>query len=259
MNRMTLSLSLFFILIMNSCLENITCIDGNGQVITQSREASEINELVNTTAVDVIYIKADSVSITVTAESNFMKHIETSSSQGRLNIRTDPRNTCFNYTVKPLITVTSPSLNSLELTGSGSMQADSISGPEAEIRSTGSGDLHIGNVISDDMFITVTGSGDVEMSSVNCIEADLTLTGSGNLDISGRADKSVMRVTGSGDAKAVDLIITSATETITGSGNIYTTVVNSLTAVISGSGNIYLRGNPSIHESISGSGRIIKY
>lgn len=258
MNRIIL-IALFIVLTTTSCLESITCIDGNGQIASQSREVTEINELVNTTSVDVVYLKADSVSINITAESNLMKHIVTSSSGGRLDIKTDPRNTCFNYTVKPLITITSPSLSALDLTGSGSMQADSLSGPAAEVRLTGSGNLHVGNVISDDLVVTITGSGDAEILSVTCIEADLTLTGSGNLDISGRSDKAVMRVTGSGDAKAVDLTITSASETITGSGNIYTSVINSLTAVISGSGNIYLKGNPTINESISGSGRIIKY
>lgn len=258
MNRIILILILIAFTT-TSCLESLTCIDGNGQVTSERRNVAEINELVNTTSVDVVYIKADSVSVNITAESNLLRHIVTSSSGGRLDIKSDPRNTCFNYTVKPLITITSPMLSSLDLTGSGSLQADSLSGPQAEIRSTGSGNMHIGSVITDDLAVTVTGSGDAEILAVKCIEADLTLTGSGNLDISGVSDKSVMRVTGSGDAKAVDLTITSATETITGSGNIYTTVVNSLTAVISGSGNIYLRGNPSINESISGSGRIIKY
>lgn len=254
-------ISILFLLplIFTSCLESITCIDGNGKITTESRNITEISEIINTTSVDVVYIKADSVSVNITAESNLMEHIVTSNSGGRLEIRTDPRNTCFNYTAKPLITITSPSLATAELTGSGSLQADSITGPMAEIRSTGSGNMHIGSVRSDDLTVTITGSGDADVSSVTCIESDLTLTGSGNLDISGRTGKSVMRITGSGDAKAIDFTITSATETITGSGNIYTTVVNSLNAVISGSGNIYLRGNPSINESISGSGRIIKY
>lgn len=251
--------ALFIAFTTTSCLENIICIDGNGQLATESRQVSGITEIVNTTSVDVVFKKADSVSVTITAESNLIKHIVTSAGGGRLEIRTDPRNACFDYTIRPLITVTSPQISSLDLTGSGSLEADSLDGSTVEIRSTGSGNLYAGHIIGDDLLISMSGSGDASILSATCIESDFTLTGSGNLEIGGKAAKGEMRVTGSGDIKSVDFQITSAKETVTGSGNIYTTVVNTLNAVISGSGNIYVRGDPSINQTITGSGRVIKY
>lgn len=257
MNRLSL-ISALLLFTTTSCLDNIICIDGNGRIATESRTATEITEIVNTTQVDVVYLKADSVSINITAESNLMDHIVTSFSGGRLEIKTEPRNTCFDYTVRPVITVTSPQLNSMDLTGSGSLEADTLSGSTVEIRSTGSGNMSTGYVNSDDLFITLTGSGDLSVTSATCIESEFTLTGSGNLEISGNADKGSMRVTGSGDVKASGYVITASTQTITGSGNIYTTVVNTLTAVLSGSGNIYVRGNPTINQTTTGSGRVIE-
>lgn len=255
-------LALFFFIIAfgtSSCLKNVICIDGNGNLITESRPVTQINEIASTTSIDVIYRKADSVSITINAESNLVEHIVTSTGGGRLEIRTDPRNTCFNYTVRPSITVTSPQLTEVDLTGSGSFEADSLIAANVAIRSTGSGNLYAGYVSSDDLLIGLTGSGDVSVNSATCLESDFTLTGSANLEIAGKAGKGTMRVTGSGDVKSVGYEITAATETITGSGNIYTMVVNTLNAVISGSGNIYVKGNPVINQSVSGSGRIIKY
>ncbi|HEX2969846.1 MAG TPA: head GIN domain-containing protein [Bacteroidales bacterium] len=242
----------------SSCLENVNCIEGDGKVVTEHRQVAEFNELVNTTSIDVVYKKADSVSVTITAESNLMQHIVTSSSGGRLEIRTDPRNSCFDYTSRPLITVTSPQLSSMNLTGSGTLQCDTLSGDLVEVRSTGSGNSDAVYVNANDFNIGVTGSGDVSVSTATCIEADFTLTGSGNLDVAGKSAKATMRVTGSGDVKSYDFEIVSATETITGSGNIYTTVTNTLNAVISGSGNIYVKGKPSINQTITGSGRVIQ-
>lgn len=253
---------LFFAIIAfgtSSCLESIICIEGNGNLKTESRKVNEISELVNTTSLDIVYRKADSVSITITAESNLIDHIVTSSSGGRLEIRTDPRNTCFDYTLRPLITITSPSLSAFDLTGSGSFEGDSIHAANVEIRSTGSGNLYAGFVNSDDLLIGISGSGDVSVTSAVCLESDFTLTGSGNLEIAGKAGKGTMRVSGSGDVKSSGYEITAATETTTGSGNIYTLVINTLNAVISGSGNIYVKGNPVINQTVTGSGRVIKY
>lgn len=258
MNRVIL-VAVIFVFILTSCLKNIICIDGNGQLATESRQVQEINDLVNSTSIDVIYKRADSVSVTITAESNLIGHIVTSVAGGRLEIKTDPRNACFDYTIRPVITVTSPGLSSAELTGSGSFEADSLSGSKVEIRLTGSGNMYAEHISSDELRIDITGSGDLSVTYAESLISDFRLTGSGNLDISGKANNGVMRVTGSGDVKSVDFEINTATETISGSGNIYTTVLNTLNAIISGSGNIYVRGDPVINQTISGSGRVVDY
>lgn len=236
------------------------CIDGNGSPATESREASSINHVVNTTSADVIYRKADSTSITIFAESNLISHIVTDiSSMGTLEIRTDPRNACFDYNQKPRITITSPLLSVMEVTGSGDFEADSLSGQGVELKVTGSGNLHAGFISAEELIVIHTGSGNAEIGKIECDDTDLTATGSGDLSISGNATVGTTKVTGSGNVETADLILTTASATITGSGNIYTHVINSLNAVISGSGNIYLRGNPTVNQSISGSGRIIGY
>jgi hypothetical protein len=228
--------------ILSSCIKDLVCLDGNGNVVTETRTATFIDEIVNTTSADVVYRKADSTTISIEAESNLIKHIVTLAENGRLEIRTDPRNACFRSGSRPVVIVTSPELNSLDVTGSGSAEADTLSGGFVRLRVTGSGDLFAGFVLADDLEISVTGSGDAEVDEALSQEADLTVTGSGDIVVAGSSENGVMRITGSGNIEAPDFILLSATETITASGNIHTHVVNSLTAVISGSGNIYLRG-----------------
>jgi hypothetical protein len=257
MKKLLISAGAIFIVV-TSCIKDLICIDGNGNLETQSRMAASFNSAVNTTSVDVIYLKADSMSITVRAESNIINHILTITENDRLEIRTDPANACFDYNQKPVVTVTAPELRILKLTGSGNLSADSISGNSVEINLTGSGDFFTDYINCSDLAVITTGSGDAELRNATCQNADFTSTALGNLRITGTGENGNMRITGSGDIDSDDFPLLTAIETITGSGNIYTDVRNSLKAVITGSGNIYLIGSPAIDQTITGSGKIIR-
>jgi len=242
-----------------SCIKDLICINGNGMIETQSREASSFNQIENSTGADVIYRQSDDVSITVVAESNLLGHIVTESVNGNLKIKMDPWNACLDYNERPVITVTSPELKNIVLSGSGTLFADIMSGSSVIIRLSGSGDIVAENLSCDDLSVILPGSGDVSVADASCQDADIVLSGSGNIGISGNGENGHLRISGSGNINADEFQLNSATETISGSGNIFTYVISSLTAVISGSGNIYLKGDPSINQTVSGSGRIIKY
>ncbi len=117
-----------------SCLKDIFCISGNGIIQTETRDVQTFHQIENSTFADVIYKKADSVSVTIKAETNIISHIVTETNNGILDIRTDPGSTCFDPTEQPVIIVTSPELNNLVLTGSGGIIADSLSGNSVIIK-----------------------------------------------------------------------------------------------------------------------------
>jgi hypothetical protein len=244
---------------LTSCIKSLVCIDGNGLVEVQLRETPLFHSVENSTMVDVVYKIADTAGISILAESNLLSHIVTETSNGRLEIKTDPRNACFDNNQTPVITITSPSLDNIVLTGSGDFTADLVTGNLVDFKITGSGDIDAGIISCNELSITITGSGDIDIDDGTCDEADFTLSGSGDLSIEGSSDEGIFRVTGSGDINSGDFLMMSATETISGSGNIYTWVENTLNATLSGSGNLYLRGDPVVTQSVTGSGKIIKY
>jgi len=253
-----------FILVMmafsaTSCIRDLICIEGNGIIETESRNTSSFNQIENSTGADVIYRQSDNVSISVKAESNLLGHIVTETFNGKLRISTDRHVTCIDYHEKPVITVTSPELKNVELSGSGNLFADILSGNSVIIKLSGSGDVIAESLSCDDLSLVISRSGDIEISEASCQDADFNLSGSGDIDIRGESERGHFRISGSGDINSGEFQLSNATETISGSGNIFTWVVNSLTAVISGSGNIYLKGDPSINQNLSGSGRVIKY
>lgn len=242
-----------------SCIKDLICINGNGVIETESRNTSSFNQIENSTEADVIYRQSDNVSITVKAESNLLGHIVTETVNGNLKIKTDPWNACLDYHERPVITVTSPELKNIILSGSGTLFADIMSSNSIIIRLSGSGDIVTENISCDNLTVSLSGSGDIKITDASCKDADIFLSGSGNICISGDSNNGHLRISGSGNIDSDGLQLNTATETISGSGNIFTHVVSSLIAVISGSGNIYLKGNPSINQTVSGSGRIIKY
>ncbi len=256
--KKTLIITCILVISATSCLKDLICINGNGIVEDQRRDAQPFHQIENSTFADVIYKKADSVSIMVRAETNILTHLVTEFSNGILEIRTDPGSACFSDTEQPVITVTSPNLDNLISSGSGGIIADSLTGNSVTIRLSGSGDVAAGVISSNDLSVTVTGSGDIDIVKALCQNTDLRITGSGDISIKGNSDNANMRISGSGDINAYDFLILAAIEIISGSGNIHSRVESTLNATISGSGNIYLKGNPVITQVISGSGRIIR-
>jgi len=246
-------------LLTSSCFKDVFCVRGNGIVETQFRNIPDFVEVENSTAVNVIYKQADSVSLSISAESNLMGYIVTQTVNEKLEIKTSSGGSCLDFNQQPVIIITSPELNNIISSGSGDFNADALSGTSAGILITGSGDVNVAEVGCENLIVKVTGSGNAVMSNVLCQNPDFFLSGSGDISIKGNADAGQFLISGSGNINSGEFTIHSANETISGSGNIFTSVVNSLNAVISGSGNIYLRGDPVINQIISGSGRIIKY
>ena len=246
-------------LLMSSCFKDIFCVRGNGIIETQFRSIPDFSEVENSTSVNVIYKRADTVSLAITAESNLMGYIFTQAVNDKLEIKTSSDGSCLDFNQQPVIIITSPDLNNIILSGSGDFNADTLSGNSAGILITGSGDVNTGVVLCENLIIKVTGSGDTEISNASCQNPDLTISGSGDISIKGNANAGQFVISGSGNINSGEFRVNSANETISGSGNIFTSVMNTLNAVISGSGNIYLKGDPTINQIISGSGRIIKY
>jgi hypothetical protein len=241
-----------------ACSMFVDCIDGNGDVETESRDAVPFTAIANETSFNVNYIQDDEYSVTVEAESNILPYIETDITSGSLELRTIRGTHCLNYTRRPVITVTAPHISELVSAGSGDFFSGPLSGTDVRIVNSGSGDITAGTISGTEVSIVMTGSGNVLTDDIASTSMKATLSGSGDLTVSGgQAATSRYVVSGSGTAFTRYFASDNATVTMTGSGSVYATVYDHLSAVISGSGNIYLLGDPDITLTRTGSGRII--
>jgi hypothetical protein len=241
----------------SSC-EDIFCTRGNGMSETVTHRSMGFNSIENKTGIDVVYKKADTTSIVITADENLINEISTETNNNTLSIRTRG-NKCLDFNTRPLITITSPTLQKVYCSGSGSFIADEISGSDVNIKLTGSGEISAATINANNLTISLSGSGNI--SSPHCISSisDLFLSGSGKISLTGQGETSIINVSGSGDIRCENYTSATSDIRITGSGDVFTLTESSLTAFISGSGNIYLKGTPAIDKTITGSGRIIKY
>jgi hypothetical protein len=252
-------LTVLSVFTLTSCLKSLICIEGNGIEATKVRRAVSFNKIESTTSIDVIYKKADTIGIKIEADENLIDEIISETDNNTLEIRTRNPGTCLDFNTKALITVTSPDLQSIFVSGSGTFIADEMSGRSGSVKLSGSGDISVNKITATDLTVTLSGSGNINIGSSVSANSDVFLSGSGSIGLTGQSENAHLKISGSGKINGENWMLGIADIFISGSGDVYASVEESLTALISGSGNIYLKGDPIITKTISGSGKIIKY
>lgn len=257
-NKIALSLSGLVLMSMTSCLEDFIFVKGNGHIETEQRITGTFSQVDNSTRFRVICRKADTTSVTVTADQNLLEHIVTEVSNHNLEIRTRPINVLLDYSERPVITVTSPLVSEVNLSGSGSIEADTLTGNSVSIKVSGSGKISVASVNCTNITTKISGSGDIDLPNLVCTRSDFSTSGSGTIVFKGRSDSEEIHISGSGKADGRNFVTNTASVSISGSGDVWCKVVEYLNASISGSGDIFLYGDPRIDQHRSGSGKIKK-
>lgn len=135
------------------------------------------------------------------------------------------------------ITIMMPRLTGVRLTGSGSIDADSIDGEAVEALVTGSGDLKIAKLTGKRADISVSGSGDIEIDGGTVGAGEYSVTGSGDIDADG-------------------LVAQTLEVSITGSGNVEAQATGTADVNILGSGDVTLGGGGKCSSRQLGSGSV---
>ncbi len=228
-------------------------IAGNGTVGSETRPSVSFNKVNNMDEFNVYCVYDTVFRVVIEAESNLIPYIRTVVNGNTLHISTY-ENLDNNYVIK--VIVHTPSLNEIELSGSGLIDVSPIpysGGFRAYL--SGSGNIY-GSVNTVNFEAISSGSGNINLN-ITSVEAVATVRGSGDIILSGTSENSRVEIYGSGDIDSFNLPVTECRAKISGSGNIYTTVSDLLIAKIYGSGDIIYRGNPIIESDINGSGNII--
>ncbi|WP_029033692.1 head GIN domain-containing protein [Salinimicrobium terrae] len=215
-------------------------VEGNGNMVTQTRNTSDYESVALTGSMDVILVKGREGNLKIEAEENLQQHILTEVSGGRLKISVEK-----GYSLDPSrnneITITVPftDIDGVSLTGSGDIRSSEM-------------------ITSENFSISITGSGDIKLP-LKAKNTSANITGSGDIDLSGSSIDFDCKVTGSGDISAFDFKCENVQAMVTGSGDIQVYASESLEARTPGSGDIEYRGNPKKEDFRTlGSGSISK-
>lgn len=133
------------------------------------------------------------------------------------------------------VRVTMPSLTTIVLAGSGTVEAASLTG---------------------DADVTIAGSGTVRTAQVEAGTFSMTVAGSGTYEAGGSADTLELSIVGSGRSDMAGLTVRSADVTIAGSGAAQFASDGAVEANIVGSGEVTVIGRATCTISAVGSGRL---
>ncbi|MBN2728073.1 MAG: DUF2807 domain-containing protein [Bacteroidales bacterium] len=219
---------------LTSCF-NSHHIEGNNNVISQTRSLPVFTDIENEGSLDVMYVQDSVYFVEIEAEGNLIPYIETDVYGTELRIRVQRRrNLDPNYPIN--IYVHAPTLNSVNLSGSGSIVCDTVQTSYLNVK--------------------ISGSGQITMPMI-CNNLNAKISGSGDMYLSGTATRGDLDISGSGTIYGYNLQQTECIADISGSGNMYLNVSDLLDVVISGSGDVYYMGSAAVSTSISGSGSVI--
>jgi len=177
--------------------------------------------------------------------------------------------------------LTLPSLEALQVAGSGTVYVRPLVTEDLQVILDGSGDLRLHGVDAGghSLRLALNGSGDLELVTLSAQALAISLAGSGDVRLGevavdgsleavvkgsgdlvargrGRAEDVELAIVGSGDIDFRHIDAAGVEVNIVGSGNARLGAMQTLDVTVLGSGDVYYRGDPEIGTTILGSGRL---
>lgn len=227
-------------LISFTCNAQWNKIQGNGKVVTETRNTADYDTINVGGSFDVNLVAGNEGKIIIKGEENLLSAIKVEVEGNALKIYVDKGISIRPGSGKKIeITVPFEKISALSLSGSGDIQTKN-------------------QIKSDTFSAKLSGSGNFNLN-IDSNDLDLNLSGSGDVILQGSADKFTTKLAGSGNINASDLKSKNVDANVSGSGNSVVNCEANLTARVSGSGNIKYLGNPEKRDvKVSGSGNIRK-
>ena len=180
----------------------------------------------------VIVTRGDKLKIDVGGDADAAEALRFTLDDGALGVM---RQNDWKGDGKATVRVTLPELSKLTIAGSGTVQADRVSG---------------------DAELVIAGSGTARVASIDTDDLDVTIAGSGTLEASGRARSLDLTFAGSGTASMAGLKVEAAEVTIAGSGDASFASDGTVEATVMGSGNVTVVGRAKCTIESMGSGKL---
>lgn len=201
------------LLLLASVLATGCITKGSGTVIEETRPLEAFSRIDSSSSIDVKVDLGETSQAIVTADDNLMPMLQTVVMGDTLKVRMDGS---YVTSSALLVRVTTPTLEGINVSGSGNLEA-----------------------------LTV----DTETLTVD-------ISGSGSVVTGGKAESLAATLSGSGRLDASALPVESARLAVSGSGSAKVQASDELEANVSGSGSVRYGASPEVTKNVSGSGRV---
>lgn len=224
-------------------------VKGDGNIVTRNFDVRGFNEISTSLSATVNFTVSDSYACTVTVDENLFDYLEIKVDEGDLLLSKLKEHKNVNLrATKFVIDITAPSLECVNLAGSGTFNALSpLSGEKMEANVAGSGDVFFKQPLTfNEVSLNVAGSGTLDCAELTAETLEANVAGSGDLIVQqGSVQVAEAGVAGSGDCNlACDIEHLSAN--VAGSGDIVAKVNGTLEYGIFGSGDIRYYGDAEV-------------
>lgn len=214
-------------------------IKGNGNIIEREFDVTQFDELSCALSATVNFNVSDDYTCKVRVDENIMDYLDIRVEDGELCLgkQQKPRNITLKAT-EFVIDVTAPSLENINLAGSGDLNfLSTLEGEDLEVNLAGSGNVVFkGEVNIDRLELSVAGSGDINIENGSILEIEADVAGSG-------------KIVSHAEVQELDV-------SIAGSGDIIAKVNGTLEYSIIGSGDIQYYGDAEVKGDKLGSGKV---
>jgi hypothetical protein len=208
-------------------------VQGNGNIKRQARQVTGFSGVALSLPGQVEIRSGGSEGLTIETDDNLLPLIETVVEDGTLKIRNKDKVNIKTRNLK--IVVQARELDRLAMGGSGSIDADRVTGSRVRFDIGGSGSIKVRKAEGDTIDVNLGGSGDLKVAEGAARSLSASIGGSGTIDMAHvRVDKANVTLAGSGDATLW--------------------IRNSLNLTVAGSGDVNYYGDPQVSKSVVGSG-----
>jgi hypothetical protein len=217
----------------SSCRFN--CKRGSGKVVTENRKVSDFTKVDISGGYKVRLVQDSSLNVSISADDNLMKYIQTGVSGGKLRIKSK-KNLCSSGE----ITLTIGVRNLEEIDASGAVEVSSNS-------RINTGDLHF----------DLSGATKIDMD-INAKNVSTDGSGATQIYLKGQAASHNIELSGTGKVEALDFVVGKYSIETSGASHCKINALTSLDVNTSGASEIEYRGTPSINSKKSGASSIKK-
>ena len=214
-------------------------IKGNGNIVEREFDVVQFDEISCALSATVNFNVSDDYTCKVRTDENIMDYLDIKVDVGELWLgkQQKPKHTTLKAT-EFVIEVTAPSLENINLAGSGDINVLSpLDGNDLEVNLAGSGDVVFKEEVNiDQLDLNVAGSGDINIEKGSVREMEADIAGSGK--IVSHAEVQEMEAN------------------IAGSGDIIAKVNGTLEYSIMGSGDIQYYGDAKVQGEKLGGGKV---
>ncbi|MDI7274484.1 MAG: head GIN domain-containing protein [Anaerolineae bacterium] len=209
---------------------------GSGRLVDRDLDLSGFSRIEAGTAFQLDISRADSFSVTITADDNVIDDVEVGTADGTLRLRLRPGASVIRATLRARITM--PGLRALSLSGAAGATLTGFSSDES-------------------LDLDVSGASDLR-GDARAGDTRLTISGAGQVDLDGGGRSLSIQGSGASSADLLEYPVGDADVRLSGGSRALVNASGTLDADLSGGSSLEYAGNPTLRRVETSGGSTIR-